>query len=1558
MRNSKGYWFDFLQLLGLTLSANEYEKCILGFYVTTQQRRKWRVNQLTSEGVRKSFILGNRACCRCMRYFIWLLSLLALSAFAQPMKSEQHSPRLIFKHLLPTEIAGLGYINAIAQDAQGFMWFGGANGLARYDGYGLLFFRHDDQDPNSISHSYINRICVARDGTLWVATRSGINLFDPRQHSFKRITISANASTNDVYSIHEDRMGQMWLGTRGGLFGFDRNTFAAEKIENNSLKKTNETSQAVWSVVDDQDGNIWVAYQAYGISRYVPATRQFEHFMRDPSLPNAHGFNDTRRLYVDSDNNVMAATYGDGLYQFDANKREFIKINHDSSEKGATVWSMLVDRNSNLWVGDGSHVHLRSAHSDYFNRYAYSDMDAASPGNYVVNEIFEDRSGDIWLGYFPSGIDRVDLQASAFNNYGYSSNNANSITDGGVSSVAEDERGNLWVGTGYGLNYVNRNTNKVTRFSHDEQNPKSLSGSTILSIATSSNNKLWLGIFSGGLNVLNTKTFEFSRFLPDRNNPHSLRGREVWSVIEDHQQKLWMATEEGLNSFDNETQKFEYFLPPPELLDGDKVLYSKVVYEDKKHNLWLGSIRGLYLFNRDKKIFTRYQHNALDVNSISADFVLTIYEDKRGNLWIGTEGGGLNLFDRATQKFTAFTTKDGLADNVVGGITEDEKGNLWLGTQKGISLLDLQKRTFRNFDKHHGLADNLYNRNAALLTQAGDVLMGSSKGFTLFKSKDIKSNTYAPNMVITHLQLGNKTAEINGLNSPLNKSIESTSSITLTHKDVVFTLEFTALSFHHVEDNHYAYRLLGFEDNWNFVGTKRSATYTNLNPGTYIFEVKGANNDGVWSPYPASLQIIILPPYWRTWWAYLMYGVLILGLIYWFFHVQRLKLSFHFEKLEQERTVVKRLTQIDKLKDEFLANTSHELRTPLNGIIGLAESLRDGVAGDVSPQMKYHLSLIADSGKRLASLVNDILDFSQLKNKGITLNKKSIDIRVLVDVVFTLSKPLVANKAVIFANNIPKYLTSAYADEDRVMQILHNLIGNAIKFTDRGVINVSASVVNDFLQIEVGDTGTGIPADRINDIFESFTQLEGGINRAQGGAGLGLSVTKQLIELHGGKIWVESVLGIGSTFYFTLPTSYDLPATLDTKYIYAQSSVKAEPYVAVDVGGKNELQKNTILIVDDDLINRRVIANYLAADGYHIVEADCAEKAFEVIELERVDLVLMDIMMPRISGYEACKVLREKYPAHELPIILLTARSQMNDLVMGFEAGANDFMVKPIAKEVLVVRVATHLQLHDVMRNLDKKVAERTAELNASNVVLKQAQQDLEVAYEKLEEASLTDPLTGLNNRRFLNESILADIAIVERSYNDWLNSQIGHALILAPPNEQDLMFMLLDIDLFKSVNDTYGHGAGDKLLEQLSQLLKMTLRESDYLVRWGGEEFLIVVRYCNRSEVPELAERIRQKVEQFEFDLGNGQKIFKTCSIGMAAYPFYAAKPTAMTWEQVVDTADRALYLAKNHGRNGWVNVVASNSCDDERVNPAVSDSLISLAAAGVINIESSIII
>jgi diguanylate cyclase (GGDEF)-like protein len=333
-------------------------------------------------------------------------------------------------------------------------------------------------------------------------------------------------------------------------------------------------------------------------------------------------------------------------------------------------------------------------------------------------------------------------------------------------------------------------------------------------------------------------------------------------------------------------------------------------------------------------------------------------------------------------------------------------------------------------------------------------------------------------------------------------------------------------------------------------------------------------------------------------------------------------------------------------------------------------------------------------------------------------------------------------------------------------------------------------------------------------------------------------------------------------------------------------------------------------------------------------------------------------MMPKMSGYETCKRLRESYRTYELPIIFLTARSQTQDLVMGFEVGANDYLIKPISKEELLARVDMHLQLYSATQYLDRKVAERTEELRAKNEGLKQAQQELQSAYQKLEEASLSDPLTGLHNRRFLSKSMPSDISLVEREYQNWLfaNQTNGDDEIHWPlPKDHDLIFMLLDVDYFKWVNDSYGHSAGDKVLEQLSRLLEDVLRDSDYLVRWGGEEFLIVARFCSRAEAPEMAERIRQAVAHYTFDLGNGQQLQKTCSIGYAVYPFYPQVPNTLSWEQVVDTADRALYAAKNAGRDCWVGIASKPGVVLD-MNPAVDKNLNLLLAKGAIEIEASV--
>lgn len=1457
---------------------------------------------------------------------LWLLSVSAAQADV--------ARHLVFKHVLPDKVESVGHINDIVQDAQGFMWFGGSNGLARYDGYSVAIYRNDVTNPNSLPSNYVNDLLVTSSGELWIGSRAGLHLYDVKLDRFINFAyqggVQENTVVNDVNFIWQDQQQRMWLATHGGLFEFSRepDRFRQIQLETYPARGGNNT---LWVIAEDAGGYLWLGHQTGGVTRFHPDKNTFNYYRHDPKDRYSISSDDVRYIYVDSRNRVWLGTYGSGLNRFDRDRERFERYAHETSEKGGIIWDVLEDKKTGeIWVGDGQSVSLLNEETAQFTSFRYLEGQLETPGNHVVTSLFQDQAGDIWLGFFPSGVDMVDARSSVFHNFRYDPYDSNSITDGGVIASFEDSKGNLWIGTGFGLTYFDRQYGRFTRIKHVPGDISTPSGSTVLSVAEDYESTLWLGIWSGGLNRRDTVTGKYTYYLPELGNPRSLWGKEPWDVFEDSRRTLWIATEMGLNRYDRATDDFTRFLPPTEMMDGDTTLYSRVLYEDSHGNLWWGTVRGLFLINRDTGEFTHYHHVEGDRTSLGADFVTAIYEDRFGHLWLGTEGGGVSVMDYDTRTFTTYTVADGLADDTVSGIQGDRNGHIWLSTHKGLSRFDLASKTFRNFDKRHGLSGNLFNRNTPLLTRRGELLFGNSKGFSLFNPTLLADNSYLPPVVLTDFQIFNKSVTVKDKKSPLDSSINTVSHITLQHRQSVFSFSYAALNYRSSEDNQYAYRLVGFDQNWNEVGSRRLATYTNLDPGEYYFEVRGSNNDGLWNKQGQRVGITVLPPLWRTWWAYTLYCMALVLLLGWFFYTQKMKVVYEQQKVLQERAVVKKLREVDRLKDEFLANTSHELRTPLNGIIGLAQSLMDGISGTLNESARQDLRLIVTSGRRLAGLVDDILDFSKLKNKGLQLYKRELDLRVLVDVVMALTKPLLNKKPVILRNLVPQQLT-VVADEDRLQQILHNLLGNAAKFTDTGEISVAAEWLDDTLQVVVRDTGIGIPSDQFSNVFESFQQVQGTAERAHGGTGLGLSVTKKLVELHGGSIKVDSELGSGSVFTVLLPraaeTTGTAPALVDASWMDAAAAA-AQMHAGEDDAGahaRDYVVQNKIngkgahiLIVDDEPVNLKVLYNMLALHDFRVTQASQGVQALAEIEKGDVDLIILDVMMPRLSGYDICRQIRQHYSAQELPIILLTARTQTQDLLAGFDAGANDYLTKPVAKEELLARVTTHLQHLEIHRYLDKKVAERTHELHSETRRLQETQTHLQKAYKSLEEFSVTDPLTGLKNRRFLSQHIERDTQFVAEQYQVWLRH--NDPLRSNPPHNQDLIFILLDVDFFKPVNDTHGHGAGDRLLEQLAALLQKTLRDSDYLVRWGGEEFLVVARATGWREAAELVERLRVAVEKQDFRINANLKLQKTCSIGFAAYPFYPQQPTALNWEQVVDRADQALYIAKNSGRNCWV--------------------------------------
>lgn len=1589
---------------------------------------------------------------------------------------------LRFERVMTESGGSVAETNAITQDKHGYIWIGGSNGLARYDSHNFKFFLNNPKDSRSISNNFVWDVLEDKRGRLWVATTNGLNLFEHETERFKRyLNVPNNPSSlisNDVYRLFEDSNENLWVGTRNGLDMFDPERkkfthFLHKKDVANAL-----SDNGVTAIFEDSQGTLWVGTRR-GLNIYKPAIGGFELFRFNQEGVVFGGNAAINDVTEDGDQNLWVATVN-GLYRFNLVSGEGKHFTADTSSPHSLqdnlITRLYVDSKKHLWIStDHGGLSLYKPETESFITYQHDPYDPSSLASNNVREIFEDSAGDYWVALFPFGVDYASSAASSFTVYRHDPKQEDSINHDAILSIHDGSDGKIWVGTEGGLNLFDLGSGTFERFTHQDEDPSSLSANAVLAITQDKYGSYWFGTWSGGLNRYDAKTKTFKSFMPVEGSDNNISSAYVWSLLGDSEGNLWIGTEGGsLDRYNIKTGKFKHYVPDlndPTALSGG---FMRAIIEDRDGYIWIATLQGLNRYNREDETFSRYRHQEGIDSSLPHNSVASLFEDSKQRLWVGTESG-LALLNRETGQFTTYTREHGLPNNSIMGIEEDAQGFLWINTLQGLSRFNPEEETFTNFSKVNGLAGNILNRPALLFDERGKILAGSTKGLTVFNPEEIKDNTFVPPISLTGFKIFNQNVSVGGAKGLLPKHIDYLDSITLDYTQTMFSIDFAALSFRNATANLYRYKMEGFDRQWIDGGNSNTATYTNLNAGTYTFTVIGSNNNGIWNEKGKSIEIIVLPPPWRTWWAYSIYLMILAGVIYYFIWSQRQKVVFEQQK-------VAHLKAIDKLKDEFLANTSHELRTPLNGIIGLTEALLDHESEGMSEKAKSHLKMIAGSGRRLSNLINDILDFSKIKNSGLEINLEPTDFKHVCDSVCTMMLPLAQKKSIDLKNELPAELPAVIGDEDRLQQILYNLIGNAVKFTFAGHVRIYSELGPDTLTIFVEDTGIGIPESDLGSIFESFTQARGDAAREYEGTGLGLAVARNLIELHGGIISVSSELDKGSTFRFTLRTTTEAPVVSNKEegggerlnQLVDSYTNEQENEVLVTESANRETCQFHILVVDDDSINRQVLIGQLSLHDYRITEAANGGEAVEIIKADdSIDLVLLDVMMPRMTGYEAASQIRAIKPVHELPIIFITAKHLASDLVAGFMSGGNDFLIKPVSKNELLSRTKTHLLLMDVTRNLEQIVEERTNDLrntqraletvdnivnlvnqqssleglakillresavlldkpdygafwllnergNAFNLISTYGDKDADSIFpasiperilsgegnvkvfkkgvsafapneiefiahakdkidaalvmaienedelngllvfvnkagagefsdgekeifsrlethaisavakakmletlkrqnQRLEQTSYSDQLTGLSNRRHLIRNIPGDIALCRRRYE--VAEASGHY-----PADADLLFILVDIDHFKMVNDTYGHNAGDNILKKFSAILKSVFRESDHIVRWGGEEFLIVVRFFDRTRAGALAERFRQEVEGADFDIGNGSILKKTCSIGYSCFPFYRNVPDAYSWEQVVEIADKCLYAAKKTQRNAWVGATGNS--------------------------------
>lgn len=1177
---------------------------------------------------------------------------------------------------------------SMAQDNQGFLWLAG-NGLHRYDGYSLRPYRHDPADPDSLSNDTVLAVVKDTAGFLWVGTAfGGLDRLDPMLGKFRHFRHDPGDSRtlidDNVICIHPDRAGMLWIGTHGGLDRLDPKRGTFTHYRNNPRDESSLSNDEVSSLFEDQEGSLWVG-TTFGLNKLDPGTGRVQRFVPERNADKTTLRNYVRSVRVDHAGVVWVATGGE-LRSLDITTGRFTQYYLRAGARGGnpiTVIGIHEDPDGILWLGTmGNGLLKASRDRKEIVRYARDPGNPYSLHDRDVRPLLEDAEGTIWLGSL-NGFTHFSRRPPAFVNYQHESGNPQSLRDNPILSVLEDSQGSLWIAGAGGLNRLDGKSGALTVYQHEAQNRHSLSSNTIYAIHEDRSGTVWFGTYGGGLDRFDRQAGRFLAYRFDPSRKDSLSSDLILSLLEDRQGTLWVGTQGGgLNRFDPKSGGFTSWRNDPN--DPSSLSHNNVIamLEDNAGFLWLGTLDGLSRFDPRTNQFAVYRHSRKDSHSLSHNKVNALWQDRKGTLWIGTEDG-LNRLDRGAGTFASFTVKDGLPDNSIQAILEDPQGYLWLATYNGLSRFDPQKRIFRNYSESDGLSGSLF-RTASCRTPAGELMFGSSNGLTVFDPGRLPSNLYVPPVVLTDLRLFNRPVQPDA-HSPLPKPIWATSSLTLTHAQSIFTIEFAALSYAIPEKNRYRYRLEGFEPEWNEVDYRRRlATYSNLPPGNYTFRVQASNNDEIWNNTGASLAIQILPPWWATLWFKSFVGLSLSALIVLVYRSHMRNLRMQTSRLEvqvSERTRELRIAKdaaegANRAKSAFLATVSHELRSPLNTILLLSHP--EWTDAQKPHEAAEDLSVIRRSAEHLLHLIDDVLDSARIEAGQVVVEKSRLDLPDLIQEVGDLLRVRAEQKSLELlveeSSGLPR---SILADGIKLRHILINLLENAVKYTDVGrvMLRVNSRTLDSagqlLLSFEIADTGVGIALHDQARIFEPFSRVTNGC--ASKGAGLGLSIVRQYLNLMGGSIRLESLPDEGSRFFV------DVPVDL------AEESESAR-------GGTNTLRvlglapgqpERRVLIVEDRAEDRSVMRRILEQAGFRVQVADTGESGIEMFQLWRPHFIWMDRRLPAMDGLNATRCIRTMEGGSDVKIAGISASVFVSEREEMLAAGLDEFIRKPyLPKEI------------------------------------------------------------------------------------------------------------------------------------------------------------------------------------------------------------------------------------------------------------------------------------
>ena len=1322
----------------------------------------------------------------CNRYFFpkqagllgfVLLSLVHL-AYAQ-----HQSPKLQFKHIKNEDGLSNSTIEAIFQDQRGFMWFGTRDGLNRYDGYQILVYKSDAKDPHSISDNYITCLYEDQQHTLWIGTLNGLNKYDPILNQFTTYkndpSQPQSLSHNHITGIYEDQPGRLWISTLGGGI----NLFAPRTGSFKALRKSQGlSSDEVQCFFEDQQHNFWI-----GTSRGLHLLNRERHKLTAIPMPGdgkGGAYPSIHAIKADQTGQLLLGTSDNGLIVYQPRERSFVQHTHRVANRHSIssnlIRSILVGKNGNIWIGsiNGGLDVFEPSSGKFYNHQNEPD-NPRSLSQRTVSAIFEDNQGNTWIGTHRGGVNLYMPKTEKFALFRQEPK-PNSLSYNDVKAFCEDRFGNIWIGTdGGGLNRFERSTQAFRHYKYNPFDARSIGSNEVLDVFEDSAGRLWVGAWGGGLNLYNRDRDDFTRFQHQARDSQSISSNYIQKIFEDREKNLWVATYfGGLNLFDPEKKRFHRITRSR---SGKTSLFGNNVVsinEDPLGNIWIGTDDGgLNCLNQASGEFTHYFHKGEKKPDLRVIFV-----DRKGNLWVGQ--AGLYRFDRQRNTFSLFTEKAGLASEFIKGIAEDERGNLWISTSNGLTQIHPETLNFRKYNTADGLQGLEFEANAFLKTKDGQLFFGGVNGFNAFYPRDILTNQYRPPVYVTDFHLYNQKVIPGKPGSPLQRDISLTDKIVLTHKQATFSFGYAALNYTAAENNHYAYKLENWDKDWNEVNHEKRASYTNVSPGEYTFRVKASNNDGIWNETGRSIKVVILPPFWATWWFRTLVALVLAAGFYAYYRFRR---ELEIKKLEEQKK-----EELHQLQLQFFTNISHEFRTPLSLILGPIEKL---LKEETRLAQRRDYQVIQRNTNRLLHLINELMDFRKSETGVLRLHVMEGNVEWFLQEIAEEFSVLAQEKNITFAVKQAHTLQGTWFDRQILEKILINLISNSFKYTPNGgaitletfdalekfkpVFANELSIKHDYagknyIYFRVADNGIGISKDSIAHLFERFYRIAD----SHLGSGIGLAFVKSLTALHKGQIFVYSERQKGTEIIIGIPCTKEdytaeeqwlegsvMPAKLESIHEqYDYFMPLTEEKTSADVADHTFLlQSPHILIVDDNEELRGFLREVLSAK-YHVSEAVDGQDGYEKVKAEMPDLVISDIMMPVMDGIEFCKKVKADLDTAHIPFMLLTAKDAVESQIEGTGSGANYYFAKPISIELLELSIANifaqkqklveryvndhHAELKDqVHSTLDKQFLENLIGIIESNLSNPELNIDYICTQLGMSRTKLYNKIKGLTNQ-------------------------------------------------------------------------------------------------------------------------------------------------------------------------------------------------------------------